>query len=374
MIFTEEQKLFRQTVREFAEKELAPAVPEILKTNTYPAELYQRACDLGFLGVNTPEEYGGAGLGQIETCIVLEEIARVCPGFALSMEITLVTMNQVYGQGKIGEKMTPLLIEKGIGLGSGATPPEGQPNGTEHTTMFTKTDGGYLINGVRLYGTNHDSEWYEPIGLDENREVLCAFIRTDAPGVTVSPFDEKLGQAGNRGGTVTFKDVFVSDDLVEGNGNLGANTTYYTVYNGCAAEGLGCVKGLFEKTLDFCKNRTHAGKPLTQQTAVSYKIAELKSKIYCAESMVYDCAEHQAEYERTQDPELMHEWFELAESTKMRAPEMLIDVAYECMKLFGGMGYHDPMIWHYMGDALNYCMMDQTTEIHLGALAALMGL
>lgn len=373
MIFTDEHRLFRQSVREFAETELAPVVPQILQTGKVPPEIYKRAGELGYTGVNCPEEFGGAGLGQVETCIVFEELARVSPGFALSLEIMIVSNNIVRQSASLTDKYLPRLLAGEMALGSGATPPEGQPNGYEHKTFLTRTDGGYIANGTRLYATNSDSELVYCLGLDDQGEMKCAFFEKGWTGFEQHPLDRKLGQAGNSGGTMSFNDVFVPDENVTEMA-IGSSETYYMVYGGCAAEALGCAKGLFERAVEFAKNRTHDFKPLTKMTAVSYKLAELQSKIMMCESMVYDCACYEDEYDRTHDPLIRDRWYMLAESTKIRVSEMLVDVAVECIKLHGGMGYHDPMVWRYVGDSLNYCMMDITNEIHLSYIASLMEL
>jgi alkylation response protein AidB-like acyl-CoA dehydrogenase len=373
MIFTEEQRLFRRSVREFAQTELAPAVAEILSTGKVPPKLYKRAGELGYLGVNCPEEFGGAGLGQVEACILFEELARVCPGYALSLEIIIVSNNIIRQSGALTAKYLSRLLAGDSTLGSGATPPEGQPNVAEHVTFLKRTEGGYVANGTRHYGTNSDADVVYCLGLDEDGNTKAAFFERGWSGFEQHPPAKKLGMAGNSGGTMVFEDVFVPDENITEMA-IGTSETYYQVYNGCAAEALGCAKGLFERTVEFAKTRTHDFKPLTEMSAVAYKLAELQSKIKMCESMVYDCACFEDEWDRTLDEQIQAEWFLVAESNKVRVSEMLVDVTVECLKLHGGLGYHDPMVWHYVGDSLNYCIMDITNEIHYGYIASLMGL
>lgn len=373
MIFNVDQQLLRETVREFAETDLAAAVPEIMETNMLPDGLYERAAELGILSVNIPEEFGGVGLGQVETCIVFEELCKVCPGFALSIEQTIDSNNMILQSETLTEKYIEGLVDGTLRLGSGATPPEGQANTAEWKQSLTTVEGGYRANGTWLYATNCDAGLVDIYGLDENNDLHVCFVETAWDGVSVGPLDKKLGQAGNHGGTIRLDDVFIPFENVT-EGSVGDSLTYYIVYNCCAAEALGCAEGLYEKTLEFCKVRTHDFKPLVEMSAVSYKLAELKSKLCMAKSMVYDCAEHQDEYFKTLDETQKQEWFLLAESTKICVSELLMDVAYECVKLHGGLGYHDRTVWRYLGDQLNYCIMDQTDEIHLGAIARLMGI
>lgn len=372
MIFTEEQELFRQSVRAFAENELAPLVPDIIETNTYPPELLKKASELGILGANYPVEWGGLGLGQVEVCIIFEEIAKVCPGFALSIEIMLVSASH-FESDAIREKYLPGLLAGETALGSGATPPTGQANETESALFYKKVDGGYLANGTRLYATNHSANTVYVYGPDEEGSTRYAFFEKGMEGFEVLPNDEKIGMAGNNGGTMVFNDVFVPEEMTGVTG-VGSGDVYYQVYDGCAAEALGCAKGIFEKTMEWCQTRTHNFNPLTSMSAVSQKLAEMKMKIIMAEALIYDCAALNDEYYRTRDEEIGERWRQTAEATKVQASELLVPVAYECIKLHGGLGYHDPNIWRYLGDQLNYTHMDITNEIHYGAMAALMGL
>ncbi len=373
MIFTEEQDLFRRTVREFAETELVPLVPQILETNTYPPELLKKVADLGIIAPNIREEWGGPGLGQVEVCILFEELARVCPGFTLSLEILIVS-DSLFENKAVRDKYLPGLLAGECALGSGATPPTGQANTAETALTFTETEGGYLVNGTRLYATNHDSAVGYLYGPDKDGNTVYGFYEIPSPGIETMPNDKKIGIAGNNGGTVVFKDLFIPKEMT-GIAGVGSSDVYYQVYGGCSAEALGCAKGIYEKAEEFCRNRTHNFKNLTQMSAVREKLAELKMKIIMAEALVYDCAVlNDAYYADRSDEQLGLRWRETAEACKVQVSELLAPVAFECLKLHGGMGYHDPSIWHFAGDQLNYTHMDITNEIHYGSMAALMGL
>ncbi len=374
MIFTKEQDLFRQTVREFAEQEVAPLVPEIIKTGMVPKSLWLKAGQVGIPAVNIPKRFGGLGLGQIETCIMFEEICRVSPGFGLSIELTIVS-NNIFRQSEyLAKKYLPALVEGKTSLVGAATPPEGQPNGFEHKPFLKKVDGGYIGNGTRLYATNAvDANIIYVVGASEYGSVHAAIIEADWDGVTRGPLDRKIGQAGNMGGTLTFQDVFIPTENVTDMA-VGTSETYYTVYGGCAAQALGCARGMLEQTIERALIGSGQTQPLAEMTGVHYKLAELQSKVLMCDSMVYDLAAMQDECQRTSDEALQLKWYALAEATKIRVPEMLVEVTKECMKLNGRTGYHDSLSWRYVGDSLNYCHMDITTEIHLQYLAGLMGI
>lgn len=372
MIFTEEQELFRKSVREFAEQELAPYVPQILETNDIPQELYEKAADFGIIGANYPEEVGGLGLGQVETCIIFEEINKVCAGFGMAIEITLVS-GPLFLNKDMYDKYCPMLMSGKSTFASCGTPPTGQANTAEGAPIFTKVDGGYLVNGTRVYATNHDAFVGKVYGFDQDRNYLYGLYDRNSPGVFPQGNDEKIGLAGSHGGTVVYKDLFIPDNMV-GPSEVGKTNGYYQVYTGCAAEALGVAEGIFEKTIEWCKTRTHDHKPLVEMSAVRDKLAELQMKVAAAESIIYDAARMQDEYYATGDEELGASWRIHAHTAKVIASEMLVPVVYECVKLFGGMGVHDPMIHHYMGDILDYTHMDLTNEIHYGLVAELMGI
>lgn len=372
MIFTEEQELFRKAVREFAEKELAPLEPEIVRTNTYPPELLEKAAGLGILGANYPEEWGGSGLGQVEVCIIFEEICKVSPGFGLAIEIMLVS-TPLFKNKAMYEKYLPDLLAGKAAIGACGTPTTGQINTNESAPIFTKVEGGYRVNGTRVYASNHNSRIGKVYGNDQDGNYMYAFYDMEQGGVEPQGNDNKIGIHGNNGGTVVFNNVFVPEEMT-GPMVVGASNGYYQVYGGCAAEALGVAKGIFEKAVEWCKTRTHDHKPLVEMSAVRHKLADLKMKIIMAETMVYETAQLQDAYYATNDEEIGDKWRQAAHTTKVQVSELLVPVVYECVKLFGGMGVHDPNIHHYMGDILDYTQMDLTNEIHYENMSVLMGL
>lgn len=372
MIFTEEQELFRKSVREFAEKELAPYVPQILETNTIPQELYEKAAEVGIINANYPVEWGGLGLGQVETCIIFDEICAVCAGFGMAVEITLVS-GPLFLNKDMYEKYMPVLMSGKSMIAACGTSPTGQYNTPESAPIFTKVDGGYLVNGTRVYATNHDSFVGKVYGFDQEGNYLYGLYDRDSEGVYPQGSDLKVGLHGSHGGTVVYKDLFIPDGMM-GPSKVGKTNGYYQVYTGCGAEALGVAKGIFRKALEWCKTRTHDFKPIIEMTAVHEKLAELQMKILTAESVIYAAAEMQDKYYETGDEDLGNQWRMMAHTAKVQASEMLVPVVYECIKLFGGMGVHDPNIHHYMGDILDYTHMDLTNEIHYGLMAELMGI
>ncbi|HWQ74456.1 MAG TPA: acyl-CoA dehydrogenase family protein [Syntrophomonas sp.] len=373
----EEQKLLQQTVREFAEKELGPRVPQMLATNELPLDLYKRVGELGFWRVNVPVELGGAGLGQTGLCIVLEELARVSPAFGLTCEIPLVSLPIILQEEALIKKYLEKVMNGDLVMCYAATDPKGLPNAAEWDVTFTKDGDGYRVNGTKMYVTNNSHAGLSlVVGLDEKREQAVAFVEGDMPGHIHNDVATKIGMAGTGGGTCHYNNVYIPAENLTWYIPEGGTTSdsFYSVYNGCAAEALGCMKGIFQKTVEYCKNRTNNFKPLTDMQAVSYKLAEMQTIIEMCDSMVYGAAQLCDAYNASGDPELEAAWHLKSESVKVRVSEFGMSVATECLKLHGGLGYHDPNIYHYLGDSLDYAIMDLTNEIHFASISDLMGL
>ncbi len=331
LVFTEEQELIRQTVREFAEEEVRPRVADMVKTNQFPRDLYKRCGDLGFWRLVVPEDLGGAGKGLTEACIVMEELARVSPALSLSLsvEIGLVSLPALIKTPAV--KYAEGLMSGDIVIGAGSTDPKGQSN-SEEWDVFARRDGNeWVLNGTRLYVTN--------------------------------------------GGTIVLKDCRVPEEMTS-LFKIGTSAYYYYVYCLCAAEALGCMEGLWEETVEFTKMRTHDFKPIASMQAVSHKLVQMKLKMEMemARSLIYDATTMYDEYLADGSTERLNEWSIKAGAAKICVSELAADITTECLILHGGLGYHSPELHHFVGDALDYCIMDRTNEIHLDDIAKTLGI
>lgn len=373
LIFTEEQNLIRQTVREFAENEVRPRVVDMVKTNQFPRDLYKRCGELGFWRLNIPVENGGAGMGMVEANIVMEELARVSPALALSVEIGIVGFPLLPGTA-MEQYLEPLMSGDLVICGA-ASDPKGQSNQAEWTPMAVSDGDDYILNGTKCYVTNAAGVDVAGVNcLTDEGEIRKIFVFKEmCPGIDNSQIDQKYGMAGTGGGTLVFKDCRVPKALSVPTA-IGTSVYYYTIYAACAAEALGCAEGIFEKAVEFCKLRTHDFKPLSEMQAVRHKLAQMKAKLEVARSAVYDVSFTYDAIKESGDQKQLDEWAIKAESIKVWVSEMAVDIATECCILHGGMGYHDPAIHHYVGDSLCYTIMDLTNEIHYDNMARLMGL
>lgn len=375
LVFTEEQELIRQTVREFAEEEVRPRVADMVKTNQFPRDLYKRCGDLGFWRLVVPEDLGGAGKGLTEACIVMEELARVSPALSLSLsvEIGLVSLPALIKTPAV--KYAEGLMSGDIVIGAGSTDPKGQSN-SEEWDVFARRDGNeWVLNGTRLYVTNGGAcDLFSVSGLDEDRKMRKFYVmKKDVTGFDNSQVDWKYGMAGTAGGTIVLKDCRVPEEMTS-LFKIGTSAYYYYVYCLCAAEALGCMEGLWEETVEFTKMRTHDFKPIASMQAVSHKLVQMKLKMEMARSLIYDATTMYDEYLADGSTERLNEWSIKAGAAKICVSELAADITTECLILHGGLGYHSPELHHFVGDALDYCIMDRTNEIHLDDIAKTLGI
>lgn len=373
MILTDEQQLLREAAHEFAEQELRSRDADIMETGKLPGELFSRAAEIGLTGLCIPEEFGGTGMGAVESAIVLEEVAKVTPGFAQVLQQSLVSSLLLLKTPELAAELLPRVADGSLQMALAIEEPTAMPGQREYRPLFSHDGDDYVLDGERANVVNVDADLLVVYGIDAQGASLIAAVDAGAAGVSARADANPLGLAGNRGGTVTLRQVRVPATRVAA---VDAKDVLndYAACLATAIQAVGCTEGFFAKTMEFCTNRTHAGEKLTEQTAVRTRIADLQSKIVLCRTMAFSCARLQDEYAATDDPAIFEEWALVAESTKACVGELLFDVQYECMKLNGGMSYHEPIYWRFMADGVGYCIDGGTREHHLAAIAELIGL
>ncbi len=369
MKFTEEQLLLQKTAREFAENEVRPRIAEIIENEGFiPRDLYKRMGELGFLGIMVKKEYGGLELGMKELCLVTEELSKVAP--------TLGLILMCVGPGLPGIQDVPAIREayladcvSGRKVFDGAvTAPEGHTNTSEWSVMAKKVDGGYILNGTKLFVTNAaDVDVHQVFCFDEERHMRIFTIPGDAEGFNHDAHEVKFGMKGSGGGTCTYHDVFVADDMVV-DGEVGGGEFYNNIWLQCATIALGAMEGALDQAISYAKQRTFDFKPVASIQAQAQRIAKLKCSVVACNSLIYDAC---SDYE---DADTLQDAYLKSQVAKAFVPTVAFEVTRECMKLHGGLGYSDVRIYHYFADAVAGAIMDQTTEFLLESIAHMIDL
>ncbi|BBB32213.1 acyl-CoA dehydrogenase [Thermotomaculum hydrothermale] len=338
---TEEQKMFRDMVRDFAKKEVEPGASERDKKAEFAHDLVKEMGELGLMGVFIPEEFGGSGGDVISYLLAVEELAKVDPGVAVTMSVN----NSVccfpilkFGNEEQKKKYLPLLASGEVIGGFCLTEPNAGSDAGSLRTKAVKKGDKYIINGSKAWITNARVGKYFVLLASTNPEAghkgISAFIvDADHPGFIVDKPEDKMGMRSSKTCMVTLEDLEVPAENLLGEEGMGFKIALTTLNHsriGIGAQALGIAKGAFEEGVKYSTERVQFGKPIAKQQAIQFKIADMATRIEAAENLVY-YAGFMDSIGKT-DPKL-------SSMAKMYASETAIFCTYEALQIHGGYGY-----------------------------------
>ncbi len=339
--FSEEQELLRRTVREFAEKEIAPRSAEWDERENFPIEALRKLGELGMLGTFFPPEYGGAGLSYLDYIIEIEELARIDPAVALSVSAhTSLCSNHIYMFGNEEQKrkfLTPLASGKKLGAWSLTEPEAGSDAGGTRTVARRQGDY-WVLNGSKTFTTHGTfADIYVVMAATDpsrGRDGISAFIiERGTPGLIVGRREQKLGMRASDTASVILEDCRVpAANLlgVEGRGYRNALEVLDGGRIGIGALSVGLAQGAFERALRYSVERRQFGKPIAEFQAIRFKLADMATDIEAARLLVYRAAWLRQNGKRVT---------KYASMAKTFASEAAVRVAEEAIQIHGGYGY-----------------------------------
>ncbi len=343
-----EQKDIKKAVREFAEAEMSREyMLELDKNSTFPEEILKKASELGFLCIDMPEEYGGAGYGLTEKALVVEELCRVGAGIGLSLGGCVFGLKAVLNSGTEEQKqrIIPAACEgTGLPFAGAFTEPD---KGTDLVTFplgttAVKKNGGYIINGTKTFITHADMCRYAVVLCQTDQDARPAyhgqsmFLLEDPvnkPGYVATPF-EKMGWHTSHTCQISFSDFEVPEENLLGKSGQGLKIlmNFLTEFRiETAAAGVGMAQGVFEKAVNYAKTREAFGQKIGKFNSISHKIANMATKIETARLLLYKAAStYDAMHELSPYMSSMAKWY---------GARMAVEVADDAMEIFGGHGY-----------------------------------
>ncbi|MEI8134491.1 MAG: acyl-CoA dehydrogenase family protein [bacterium] len=337
----DDQQAIKQMARDFAEAEIRPHVSEWDEGQIFPMEVFKKMASLGFLGIMVPTELDGVGLGAIENTIIIEEIARVCPGIALSVAAHngLCTGHILkFGSDSLKAKYIPALASGEVMGAWGLTEPSAGSDAGGTQTVAVREGDHYILNGSKNFIT-HGSYGNTAVIMavtdrSKGAHGISAFVLDKSmPGFSASKKENKLGMRASETSSLLIDNVSVPVMNLIGEEGQGFTQALQILDGGrisIAALSVGLAQGAFEAAIKYSQERKQFGKTLAAQQATQFKLAQMGMKIDAARLFTYRAS-------ASRDAGLP--FGKEASMAKLYASEICVQVSEEAVQIHGGYGY-----------------------------------
>lgn len=358
--------MLQKMVRDFAKNEVEPTAAARDVEARFDREIFDKMAELGLTGIPWPEEYGGIGSDFLSYILTIEELARVCASTAvmLSVHVSLASW-PILTYGTEEQKKTYLgQLATGQSLGAFALSEAGAGSDVASmSTTATKDGANYILNGRKMWVTNGgEADLYVVFAKTDSNEKhrgISAFIvEKGANGLSFGKNEQKLGIRSSTTTELVFEQCHIPKENLlggEGDGFKIAMSTLDGGRNGIAAQALGIAQGALDAAVSYAKERVQFGKRIIKNQAISFKLADMATKIEAARLLTYQGA-----------------WLEskglpyskASAMSKLFASDVAMQVTTEAVQIFGGYGYtKDYPVERYMRDAKITQIYEGTNEI-----------
>jgi alkylation response protein AidB-like acyl-CoA dehydrogenase len=339
--FTEEQIQLRRAVHEFAQAEIAPHVMDWDEAQELPLELLRDLGKLGYLGSIFPEELGGAGLGYIEYCIIMEELSRVDGSVGITVAAhTSLCSNHIYKAGTPAQraKYIPRLASgEWIGCWS-LTEPDAGSDAAGTKTRAVRDQNIWAIDGAKTFTTNaHYADVCVAMAVTDkaagSKGISAFVIEKDTPGFRVGKKENKMGLRASATGEVIFENCEVCECQLLGEPGRGFIDSMKVLDGGrvsIAALAIGMAQGAYDAALAYSKSRKQFGRPISEFQAIQQKLADMAVSLDAARLLTYRAAWLLDRNERVTRESSM---------AKLFASEAAVDIVNEALQIHGGYGF-----------------------------------
>ena len=338
---SEDQELLRRSIREFAETEIRPHVREWDEAQHFPSEVVPALAGLGLLGIQIPEEYGGAGLSAVDYCICIEELARVDPGLALSVAAhNGLCAAHIMMFGTEEQKRTFLVpLARGEKIGAwGLTESTSGSDAAGMRTSAVRAGACWVLNGSKTFTTHgrvgHIMVTMAVTDRAAGAKGISAFIvEHGTPGMAPGKKEDKLGMRASDTSEVLFENCRIPADRLlgeEGQGFVNTMQVLDAGRIGIAALSVGLAQGAYEAALRYAQEREAFGKPISSFQAIQWKLADNATRIEGARLLTYRAAYLKDRGGRTTLESSM---------AKLYASEIAVKAADDCVQIHGGYGF-----------------------------------
>jgi butyryl-CoA dehydrogenase len=338
---TDVQLMIQKAARDFAVREVLPKAKDLDKTGRFPTEIVGRMAELGFLGMMVPAEYGGAALDAVSYVLAMEEVSAACASCGVIMSVNnSLFCDPLLAFGTEEQKqryLAPAASGKKLGC-FGLTEPMSGSDAQTMKTVAERDGSSFVINGSKNFITNGPAADFIVLfavsGKDGDRVRHTAFVLPlDAPGVSISPHDEKMGIRAAQSCTIFFENVRLGEDAVLGPFGGGFKVAMATLDGGrigIAAQALGIARAAYEKSIAYAKERHAFGGPIANLQAIQFMLADMATELDAARLLTLRAA-------TCKDRHVRHS-LESAQA-KLYASEASTRITHKAVQIHGGYGY-----------------------------------
>ena len=364
----EEHEALREAVRSLADKEIAPHAADVDEQERFPVEALNALVKSGFAAVHVPEEYDGQGADSVATCIVIEEVARVCASSSLIPAVNkLGTMPILLSASEELKRQVLPSIASGEAMASYALSEREAGSDTASMRTRARLDGDHwVLNGTKCWITNAgESTWYtvmavtDPNAPKKSQGISAFVVHKDDPGFVVGSKERKLGIKGSPTREIHFENCTIPEDRIIGEPGTGLKTALRTLDHTrptIGAQAVGIAQGALEAAVAYVKDRKQFGKAISEFQGVQFMLADMAMKVEAARHMVYVAA---AKAERG-EPDIGF----ITAAAKCFASDVAMEVTTDAVQLFGGAGYtRDFPVERMMRDAKITQIYEGTNQI-----------
>ncbi len=334
--FSDEQELFRKTVRDFAKKEIAPRVREFEKKGEYPWELQRRMGEMGLIGLPLPKQYGGQEADAVTAGIAIEELAKF-GALPPVLQYSVGGLVALLAQDSLKSKWLPPLARGEILFGIGSTEPHAGSDAAAMKTTATKSGDGYVLNGEKqMVSVPMEASAFVVFAKTQleagARGVSAFFVPMDSPGIQRYRLPTMGPKMASFGG-FSMKDVRVPKENLLGEENTGFYVlmrTFDWLRVLIALYCIGVAEGSLEETIEYSKQRTAFGQPIGKFESIQFRLAEDSTFLEAARLLCYKALWLIARGEKSTKESAMAKWW---------APVVAFNVINNCIQAHGAIGY-----------------------------------
>ncbi|MBA3780662.1 MAG: acyl-CoA dehydrogenase family protein [Nocardioides sp.] len=388
-----EHEMFRRSVREFAEAEIAPYAAQWDRDHHFPIDVVKKMGALGLMGLTAPEEYGGAGLagedgGFTSLCLAIEEIGRVDQSMGITLEAAVgLGINPILTYGTDEQKQTwlPELVSGDKLAGFGLTEPGAGSDAGATRTKAVLTDGEWVVNGAKQFITNSGSEITSLVTVtartgerDGGRpELSTIIVPSGTPGFTAEKAYDKLGWHASDTHPLSFEDVRVPEANLLGDRGRGYAQFLATLDDGrvaIAALAVGCIQACLDLSLQYAGERQTFGGPIGRKQGVAFQISDLQVMLDASRLLTYKAADMKDQMEAG-NVVSTKDFKQAAAVAKLYATESAVTATRIATQVFGGYGFMEEYpVARFYRDAKVLEIGEGTSEVQRMLIARSLGL